>query len=877
MAKQKMLINVYEEETRIALMEEGTLVGLHFQQTNRERTAGNIYRGVIVKVNPAFQAAFVDYGEKRNGFLSISDLNPALFKTERGGARSRIQTLLRSGQSLMVQVLKEGMREKGAALTTNLSLPGRYLVYTPNSDRSGVSRKIDNTSKRHELKDILTGLVGDDDGGVIIRTAGIDRPAQDLKRDLSALKKEWTAIQDRFGKLSGPGQIHQEPGSIVRVLRDYFTDDVEEVWVDSPEAYQEALAYIKSTLPKFQKRLKLYVGELTLFSAHNVEEQIEALASSRVALASGGSVVIESTEALVSIDVNSGRSNQESDIEDTALRTNQEAAREVARQLRLRNLGGLIVVDFIDMFQAKNRAKVVQTLTEALRYDKARTSIGSISQFGLLEMSRQRIDMELSLGLRHQCEVCNGTGSVPTQQAYANSLLRKIRLVAATHRYTEIHGELPMEHANYVLNHKRESLRDLELEFDIKIHLFGSPSLPSAHAVELSGRSAEGVDREQAAPAESRPAAPPLGEAGLAHRRRRRRGRGRGGETEASTPQEPLAAAGHEESAEDHMEAESFQEELEPDNRRTEAPFYVDELEESAEEGEAEGGEEVEDVTFVAEPDEEAQQPVGHAEDGDAEGGGAEDNGGPRVGRMISPGIPSGNEFGVVRFSSAHRIVDPDIELKPDPPRRPVSPFKRIGAAAPEGAQVYASAHLGAHGELAVVGIPMPPPPPTVPPTVRPTVPPTARPSLRSARPSHPSARPSLPSARPSRAVKVPVSEAESRASDGAVDEDAEPQEMPAASEASDATGPRRRPRRRGRGRGSKPAGTGASAAPLAAERIAPEEDLDDSIGNLKPSQTEPASGNAVAGAPGRPPRRRRGGRGRGRPAGSGSAPSDAV
>ncbi|HEX7926167.1 MAG TPA: Rne/Rng family ribonuclease, partial [bacterium] len=362
MGKQKMLVNVHEDETRIALTEDGLLSGLHHQQTSRERTVGNIYKGLVVKVNPAFQAAFVDYGEKRNGFLSISDINPAVFKNaggERG--RPRIQSVVRPGQSVMVQVLKEGMREKGAALTTFIGLPGRYLVYTPNSERSGVSRKIEDVDKRHALRDILHSLLGEDDpGGVIIRTAGIDRPAADLKRDLAALKKEWKAIQERFTSNKKPGLVHQEPGSIVRVLRDYFTENIEEVWVDSPDAYQEALGYFKAQLPKFQKRLRLYVGAMSIFSAHNIEDQIEALTSSRVPLRSGGSLVIESTEAMVAVDVNSGKSNQESDIEDTALRTNLEAAEEVARQLRLRNLGGLIVVDFIDMFQAKNRSKVQQ-------------------------------------------------------------------------------------------------------------------------------------------------------------------------------------------------------------------------------------------------------------------------------------------------------------------------------------------------------------------------------------------------------------------------------------------------------------------------------------------------------------------------------------
>lgn len=832
-----MLINVYEEETRIALTDNETLVGLHFQQTNRERTAGNIYKGLIVKVNPAFQAAFVDYGEKRNGFLSISDLNPALFKTEGGRGRSRIQSVLRAGQHVMVQVLKEGMREKGAALTTNLSLPGRYLVYTPNSDRSGVSRKIENTDKRHQLKDILAGLVGEEGAGVIIRTAGIDRPALDLKRDLAALKKEWTAIQDRNSRITRPGILHQEPGSIVRVLRDYFTDDVEEVWVDSPDAYQEALAYFKSTLPKFQKRLKLYVGDLSLFSAHNIEEQMEALGSSRVALNSGGGIVIESTEALVSIDVNSGKSNQESDIEDTALRTNLEAAKEVARQLRLRNLGGLIVVDFIDMFQAKNRSKVVQALTEALRYDKARTSIGSISQFGLLEMSRQRIDMELSLGLRHSCEACNGTGSVPTPQAYANSMLRKIRAVAASHRYAEIHGELPMEHANYMLNQKRESLRDLELEFDLKIHLFGDPALLPGHAVQLVGKSGDGAGRE--APAEARQVAAQApvqaqaqaqGEAGPGRRRRRRRGRGRGGELGAPLPAElggPTAAS--ETDAGDFDEGDG-QEPVPP-----EAPRYVDELEDVGDEGAQEApaavfepAEEVEEVEEVEAPSE--RKSVVHPED----------NGGPQPGRLIQPGIPSGTSSGAVQFSSMHRITDPEVLQVADPPRRRPSPFRQVAAAVAPGAEIFASAHRGADGELATPGIAMP----------------------------------VLESAPPEAVVETERVETEQ-------EEDAPLAQQPQAAaprpEGREDAMRGRRPRGRGRGRGDNGAAKPRAAAAPPAESFGNEPngntdepaviEADEVNGNV----LEPSGASAQPGE--RPHRRRRGrGRGRGRPAAAGAA-----
>ena len=567
MGKQIMLVNVHEDETRIALTEDNTLVGLHIQQTSRERKVGNIYRGKVVKVNPSFQAAFIDYGESRNGFLSISDVNFNLHKPkEHDATRPKIQSVLREGQPVMVQIIKEGMSNKGSAMTTFVSLAGRYLVISPHSDRSGVSRKIEDPEIRTRLKDVMSALGEGDNLGIIVRTAGIDRPVTELKKDMDVLRKDWKAIQSKFDKLKRPGQIHQEPSPIVRVLRDYFTSDVQEVWVDDAEGFQEALSYFKSTLPRYQKRLKLYVGDKSLYSAYHIEGQIEDLDSSRVPLPSGGSLIIESTEALVSVDVNSGRSNQESDIEETALRTNLEATREIARQLRLRNLGGLIVLDYIDMFQAKNRQKVEKSLAEELKGDKARTTIGTISQFGMLELSRQRIDMEISHGLRVQCPHCGGTGHIPTVNTSANNVLRKLRELAAKGKYSEIHGELPLDSANYLLNEKREALRDLELEFDVQLNLMVNPELSPGSPISLHGKI--GGDREEeitvsAKPAESRgesgervesraSAEPKESEeskededSGDRKRRRRRRGKGRRdeGDHKAATGAQEGAAA----------------------------------------------------------------------------------------------------------------------------------------------------------------------------------------------------------------------------------------------------------------------------------------------------------------------------------------------
>jgi ribonuclease E len=833
MGKQKLLVNVHEDETRIALIENGLLTGLHHQQTSRERTVGNIYKGIVVKVNPAFQAAFVDYGEKRNGFLSISDINPAVFKNGAGGAgRPRIQSVLRPGQEVMVQVLKEGMREKGAALTTFIGLPGRYLVYTPNSERSGVSRKIEDADKRHALRDILHSLLGEDDpGGVIIRTAGIDRPAADLKRDLAALKKEWKAIQERFAATKKAGLVHQEASSIVRVLRDYFTENIEEVWVDSPDAYQEALGYFKAQLPKFQKRLRLYVGDLSIFSAHNIEDQIEALGSSRVPLKSGGSIVIEPTEAMVAIDVNSGRSNQESDIEDTALRTNLEAAEEVARQLRLRNLGGLIVVDFIDMFQAKNRAKVRDALIEFLKQDKARTTVGTISQFGLLEMSRQRIDMEISVGMRVKCPHCGGTGHIPTVNTSANNVLRKIRALAATGKYAEIHGTLPLELANYLLNHKRESLRDLELEFDIQVHLFGDPALSPGQPVQLSGAGGKAAESEARTPEVSA-----LERAG---RRRGRRSR--------------------------------------PAMEEAEAPAALPDSEEESLEVLAEGDR---PEPFSVEPLDE-EEPAGAGEVPPPRARRGREGRPPRErGTHAAPpggnGRPTGEAMGEI-FVSTHRITHPDLQPPLPEARRRTSPFAAVAAGAESGL-LFDSSRPG------VTDIVPLPPPSEIPEKVGRRVSPEELSGLISG-----GKAPAEAERYEEETVAAPAEERYDEASSPEEETEAEKlaaedsQAPPGEARGADQprTGRRRRRGRRGRGRGrgsDEGAATGAMPA-MAGEGTAAgamaEETAGDSRpepGNEKVPQAEPPDedeylpGNTIEPEPQRTQRpRRRGGRGRGR------------
>ncbi|MGA1824446.1 MAG: Rne/Rng family ribonuclease, partial [bacterium] len=473
MQEKKILISVDGEESRIALIDDGELENLHIELIQKGRIVGNIYKGVVTNIQSAFQAAFVDYGAERKGFLSISDVNLTLYKpslSRPSHGKPPIQTVLKHGQSLMVQVVKEQIGHKGAALTTNISLPGRFLVFMPNSDKGGISKKIENEEQRNRLKDLLKGLENEN-AAIIVRTAGIDRSLAELKKDYRTLLSRWRKIQVQFKRMSHPGMIYEEQNMVVRTLRDYFTHDIQEVLVNDANAFQQALELFKEVMPRQQKKLRLFVGDQPLFSAYGIEKQIEQLSDNKVPLKSGGSIIIDTTEALVAIDVNSGASKQENKIEETALRTNLEAATEIARQLRLRNLGGLIVIDFIDMDLQRNRKKVVQTLEESLSSDKAKCIVDTISQFGLLEMSRQRIGSELSYKIETVCPTCQGKGSIPSVITSANIILRRIRELAAKGNLMQVSAELPLDLANYLLNEKRDCLRELEQEFDITIQL----------------------------------------------------------------------------------------------------------------------------------------------------------------------------------------------------------------------------------------------------------------------------------------------------------------------------------------------------------------------------------------------------------------------
>jgi len=467
----KILINVEDDETRIALLNGENLENLYIEQTNHAQKVGNIYCGKVVKIQSSFQAAFIDYGEERHGFLSISDINFQVYKpTREGRGRSSISQVLKIGQKILVQVIKDEIAHKGASLTTNISIAGRFLVFMPDSDRGGVSKKIEDEEQRNRLRHLLKGL-GNENSSAIIRTVGVDRSLTELKRDYTILRRTWTDIKNDYDSESNTKLLYKEEEAMLRMLRDYYNDTVMEVLIDEPVSFQHVLEFFKTYLPTEQNKLKLYLGEKSIFSNHGIENQIEILEHQEVPLPSGGSLVIIPTEALVAIDVNSGKSAQEKNIEATALRTNLEAAEEISRQLRLRNLGGLIVIDFIDMENLKNRLLVEQKIEEAMIQDKAKTSFGMISKFGLLELSRQRISSSL----------LNNSNII----TLANRILRKIHDTAITEKLLNVRITLPLELSYHLLNNKRQRLTQMEIDYGIRIYISPDAQLSSQEIPEM--------------------------------------------------------------------------------------------------------------------------------------------------------------------------------------------------------------------------------------------------------------------------------------------------------------------------------------------------------------------------------------------------------
>ena len=480
---KKMLINVmHPEEARVAIVHDGRLMELNIEISGKEQTKGNIYKGIVLRVEPGLQAAFVDIGRAKPGFLQMGELHPDFWQwrddvpADQRKRRPRIQEVLRRGQELVVQVEKDERDNKGSALTSYLSLPGRYMVIMPGSDSSGISRKVEQEGARKKLKELVTGLNVPEGIGYIIRTEAVGRTPEELNKDLENLLELYDDIKERAAETSGAGEVYRDSGLIIRSIRDYFSDDIDEVLVDSKDAYREAKEFFRETMPKCEKRVKLHKEKRPIFSRFQLEEQIDQIYEKRVPLPSGGSLIIEPTEALVSIDVNSGKSSGERGIEDTAFKTNMEAAEEVARQLRLRDLGGLIVIDFIDMRESKHNIEVEKVLKQALKMDKARVNVGRISEFGMLEMSRQRIAKTLNDAIHLACPHCEGRGKVKSVEAMALSFLRKVHAAAAKGTVAEVRGSLPLEVAYYLLNRKKRELTQIENDYEIEVTVKGKPS-----------------------------------------------------------------------------------------------------------------------------------------------------------------------------------------------------------------------------------------------------------------------------------------------------------------------------------------------------------------------------------------------------------------
>ncbi|MGO3003804.1 MAG: ribonuclease E [Halomonas sp.] len=478
---KRMLINATQpEELRVALVDGQRLYDLDIESGAREQKKANIYRGKITRVEPSLEAAFVDYGADRHGFLPLKEISREYFVKDVSG-RPSIKEVLKEGQEVIVQVDKEERGNKGAALTTFVSLAGRFLVLMPNNPRAGgISRRIEG-DERSQLKDAMGQLTVPDKMGLIVRTAGIGRNPEELQWDLDYLVQVWESITTEAAKRPAPFLIYRESNVIIRAMRDYLRQDIGEVLIDSPEVHAEALGFIRQVMPSYQQKIKLYADEVALFSRFQIESQIETAYQREVKLPSGGSIVIDHTEALVSIDINSARATRGSDIEETALQTNSEAADEIARQLRLRDIGGLVVIDFIDMGPARNQRDVENRMRDALKLDRARVQIGRISRFGLMEMSRQRLRPSLGETSGVVCPRCNGQGTIRDVRSLSLSIMRLIEEEAMKENSAQIRAILPVPVATYLLNEKRSVLADLESRQGVRVVLLPNPDMDTPH------------------------------------------------------------------------------------------------------------------------------------------------------------------------------------------------------------------------------------------------------------------------------------------------------------------------------------------------------------------------------------------------------------
>src|SRR5579884_403299 len=475
---KRMLVNAtQEEELRVALVDGQKLFDLSIELPSREQKKANIYKGRISRIEPSLEACFVDYGAQRHGFLPLKEVAKEYFRQAPHG-RMNIRELLAEGQELLVQVEKEERGNKGAALTTFISLAGRFLVLMPNNPRAGgVSRRIEGED-RDQMREVMNQLQIPEGMGAIVRTAGVGRSAEELQWDLDNLKTQWDQIAAAAADRPAPFLVFRESDAVTRAMRDYLSDDIGEVLVDSEAAFQKAQEYMQRFMPQdAQRRLKLYTDDIALFTRYQIESQIESAYAHKVQLPSGGSIVIDYTEALVSIDINSARATRGSDIETTALNTNLEAADEIARQLRIRDIGGLIVIDFIDMESTKNQREVEDRLRDAVRMDRARIQIGRLSRFGLLEMSRQRLRPSIGETSHIVCPRCTGIGSIRSVESMALAILRLIGEEVRKERTSRVIAQVPVAVATYLINEKREWLRTLEDKSDAELVIVPNPNI----------------------------------------------------------------------------------------------------------------------------------------------------------------------------------------------------------------------------------------------------------------------------------------------------------------------------------------------------------------------------------------------------------------
>ena len=499
---KRMLINAtHAEETRVALVDGQRLYDFDLEHHSRVQKKANIYKGRVTRVEPSLEAAFVDFGADRHGFLPLKEISREYFhRQSRDMGRVTIRDAIQEGQEIILQVEKEERGNKGAALSTFISLAGRYLVLMPNNPRAGgISRRIEG-EEREELKEALNSITIPSDMGVIVRTAGLGRSPEELQWDLDYLLTLWKSISQAASQSAAPFLIYQESNVIIRAIRDYLRDDIDEVLIDSETAYNQAIEFVRQVMPNFQNKIKFYRDAVPLFNRYQIESQIETAYQREVKLPSGGSIVIDPTEALVSIDINSSRSTKGSDIEETALNTNMEAAEEIARQLRLRDIGGLIVIDFIDMTPPKHQRMVEDKLRDSLSMDRARVQIGRISRFGLLELSRQRLRPSLEETTGLVCPRCNGTGVIRDVRSLALSIMRVIEEEVLKDRSSEIQAQVPVTVATFLLNEKRAAIMALEARSGVRVIILPNPHLETPH-YEVSRLRDVNADDEHDSPA----------------------------------------------------------------------------------------------------------------------------------------------------------------------------------------------------------------------------------------------------------------------------------------------------------------------------------------------------------------------------------------